>query len=73
MRRHRRHAATDETEARSPAESAVPKILGILMAFMLLRVIIKVGHRVSGSPAMRARRHATIAELHRRLHSEDAA
>lgn len=74
MGRHSRHAAIDGGEAtRHPhasAGSAVPKILGILMAFMLLRVLFKVGHRVSGSPAMRARRHAALAKLHRELHSE---
>jgi hypothetical protein len=76
MGRHSRHAAIDGGEATSQphasAGSAVPKILGILTAFMLLRVLVKVGHRVSSSPAMRARRHAAIAELHRKLHDEGA-
>ena len=46
----------------------MPKILGILVAFMLVRVLVRVGHRVSGSPAMRARRRTAIARLHRELH-----
>jgi hypothetical protein len=74
MRRHSRHAASEGGEATShphaSSGSALPKILGIVMAFMVLRVLVKVGHRVSGSPALRARRHAAIAELHRRLHDE---
>ena len=74
MGRHSRHAAIDGGEATShphaSAGSALPKIVGILMAFMVLRALVKVGHRVSGSPVMRARRHAAIAKLHRELHSE---
>lgn len=74
MGRHSRHATTDGGEATShphaSAGSAVPKILGILTALMLLRVLVKDGHRVSGSPAMRARRRAALATLHRELHNE---
>lgn len=72
MGRHSRHAPIDGGEATSrthaSAGSAMPKILGILTVFALVRALVKVGHRVSGSPAMRARRHAAIARLHRELH-----
>lgn len=72
MGRHSRHAAIGggETTSHTHASggSAMPKILGILVAFMLVRVLVRVGHRVSGSPAMRARRRTAIARLHRELH-----
>lgn len=74
MGRHVRHPAIGGQEATNHTHgsggSAMPKILGILVAFMLVRVLVRVGHRVSGSPAMRARRHTAIARLHRELHNE---
>ena len=74
MGRHSRPAAIDGGEAtghtRASGGSAMPKILGILVALMLVRVLVRVGHRVSGSPAMRARRRTAIARLHRELHDE---
>jgi hypothetical protein len=51
--------------------SAVPKVLAIVMAVMLMKVLARVS-RQAGSPQWRERRHAAIADLHRRLHEDEA-
>jgi len=73
MQRETKNRSTaDEAEPRSHRHgSAVPKLLAIVMAAMLMKVLARVS-RQAGSPKWRERRHAAIADIHRRLHEEDA-
>jgi len=75
MRRgHQSRAATDVERERAHTHGgpAVPKIVGILVALVIVRVLLKVGKRTAGSAEWRERRHEAIATLHRQLHAEDA-
>ena len=54
----------------SGAASAVPKIIGVLLALGLLRAIVGHRGRHGGREALRQRRHEAIADFHRRLHDE---
>ena len=73
MQREPKHRSTTrEAEPRSRGHgSAVPKILAVVMGVMLMKVLARVS-RQPGSPQWRERRHAAIADLHRRLHDEEA-
>jgi hypothetical protein len=74
MQRHMKHRSTTDEAEPAPHRhgSAVPKLLAIVMAVMLMKVLARVS-RQAGSPQWRERRHAAIADIHRRLHEEDAA
>ena len=61
-----------ESEDRAPG-SAVAKILGVIVALALVRVLLHAGRRSTGSGHWRQRRHEAIANMHRRLHAEDAS
>ena len=70
MRRGFEHRAEAETVA---PRSAVPKILGVLVALALVRVLLNAGRRSAGSGHWRERRNAAIADMHRKLHAEEAS
>jgi hypothetical protein len=53
--------------------SAVPKIIGVLIAVGLLRAIVGHRRRHGGPDGWRDRRRVMIATLHRQLHEEEAA
>ena len=68
----------DEVERRTAGhggsmESVLPKVIGLLLAIGLIKVVIGHGRRHGGSSDWRERRRAAIAEFHRELHAEDAA
>jgi hypothetical protein len=53
--------------------SALPKILGVLLAVVVLRTIARAaGHGGHGGSSRWSRRREAIAEFHRELHAQDA-
>ena len=52
--------------------SAIPKIIGVLLAIGLLRAIVDHRGRHGGPEGWRDRRREAIAKLHRQLHAEEA-
>jgi hypothetical protein len=66
-------AGTFYPDAGAPrgAHSALPRILAILAAVTLMRVLGKVARHHGASASARSGRMARLAELHRRLHAED--
>jgi len=73
----RNRAADGGEDTHAPTHGAgssavVPKIVGVLVALMVVRVLLKVGKRTAGSTEWRERRHEAIAKLHRELHAADA-
>jgi hypothetical protein len=75
-RRHR--AAASDTGAPSGhghggAESVLPRILAVVFAITLARVLLRIGRRASGHSQWRDRRREAIARLHRELHQAESA
>jgi hypothetical protein len=67
-------AASDEPIRTSAGGgSAVPKIIGVMIAVGLLRAIVGHRRRHGGPDGWRDRRREMIATLHRQLHEEEAA
>jgi hypothetical protein len=52
--------------------SALPKIIGVLVAIGVLRAVLGNVRRHAGTSDWHERRHEAIAKLHRELHREDA-
>ena len=75
-RRHR--AAASDTEApgghaHGGAESILPRIVGLVLAITLVRVLLRIGRRASGHSQWRDRQREAIARLHSELHQAESA
>ena len=70
MRRGFEHRA--EAKIGAP-RSAVPKVLGVLVALAVVRVLLNAGRRSAGSGHWRERRHEAITKMHRQLDEEDTS
>jgi hypothetical protein len=54
------------------AASVLPKLLALLVALALVRMVVRAGGR-HGGPSRWSRRREAIAEFHRELHAQDDA